>query len=353
MNITQWQHIQAHALDDKARQSALQHQAVLTKPPGALGELEKIAIDLAAMQGVVKPECHKVHISIFAADHGVAKQGVSAFPQEVTSQMILNFATGGAAVAVLARQLGADFEVINLGTVQPIEHVGVIDNIIAPESGDISQTEAMSEGQLLQALAAGRDAVQRAVNTGTQLFLAGEMGIANTTSASALIAALMQFDAESVVGPGTGVSPETLRHKAEVVNTALRLHLKTDDPLELLRRLGGFEIAAMVGAYLSAAEKGIPLLIDGFISSTAAYLACQICPGARNWMLFGHASAEPCHRHVLSALNAQPMLTLGMRLGEGSGAAVAVNIIRSACALHNTMATFNAAGVSDGSGEHE
>ena len=350
MNLEQWRSLTVKQLDQEAKLAAELHQAQLTKPPGSLGMLESLVVDLAAMQGTVFPRCDNVHISIFAADHGVACQGVSAFPQDVTAQMVLNFAQGGAAVAVLAKQMGANFEVINLGTVKPTTHPGIINQIIAEQSGDISQTAAMSDEQLLQGLQAGKQAVDRAIALKSKLFIAGEMGIANTTPATALLASLLELNAEDVTGPGTGVSGSRLEHKASIVAKALTLHQGINDPFELLRCLGGFEIVAMCGAYLRAAEKGLPVLVDGFISSASALLACKVNPEVRKWLLFGHCSAEPFHRKVLQELDVEPILMMGMRLGEGSGAAMAVSILRAACELHSSMATFSDAGVSN-SGE--
>lgn len=348
MNLHDWQTIKVAPLDEASREAALAYQQTLTKPPGSLGQLEQIAVDMAAMQAQFKPQCDKVAITIFAADHGVAAQGVSAFPQEVTAQMVLNFASGGAAVAVLAKQLSAAFEVVNLGTVAPTLHANVINSPIAAGTADMVQKSAMTEVELLQALAAGAEAIERALSSEADLFIAGEMGIANTTSASALMAKCLGLDGEAVAGPGTGIVEEVLRHKADVIDQALQRHSTVSTaPLQVLQVLGGFEIAAMVGAYLQAAQKGLTVLVDGVISSAAAYLACQVNPDVRHWMLFGHQSAEPLHQRILTELKAQPLLNLGMRLGEGSGAAMAVTIIQQALALHADMATFAAAGVSD------
>ncbi|WP_415898899.1 nicotinate-nucleotide--dimethylbenzimidazole phosphoribosyltransferase [Neptuniibacter sp. QD48_11] len=348
MNLQEWSQIKAKPLNVETEQAALSHQANLTKPPGSLGVLEKIAVQMAAMQAQPLPSADRVSISIFAADHGVAAQNVSAFPQEVTSQMILNFAEGGAAIAVLAKQLQAQFEVINLGTVVPVEHHNVLNRVIASQSSDISKSQAMSSEQLVTALNVGREAVLRAKSSGAQLFIAGEMGIGNTTVAATVLAAAMNLTAQEVVGAGTGVSGDALEHKTAVIDQALKLHLCTgDSPFELLQSLAGFEIVAMVGAYLTAAREGITVVVDGFISTAAAYMASIICPLAKDWMIFGHQSAEKFHHKVLVAMSAEPLLALDMRLGEGSGAATAVNVIQTACLLHKQMATFSSAGVSE------
>jgi nicotinate-nucleotide--dimethylbenzimidazole phosphoribosyltransferase len=347
VNLKDWLAISVQPVDLHYRALATERQSQLTKPPGSLGLLEDIAVRLAGLQAVECPSCDRVAISIFAADHGVAKQKVSAFPQEVTTQMILNFASGGAAISVLAQQLNADFEVINLGTVTPVEHPDVVSKVIAASSSDFTETAAMSVPQLEAALNVGADAVIRAGRRGVELFVAGEMGIANTTSASALMAAFLDLSGADVAGSGTGISSQGVQHKAKVIDQALALHrAHLSSPMDILKCLGGFEIAAMVGAYLKAANLGITIVVDGFISTVAAYIAIQINPNSKDWMVFGHCSPEAFHQGILDSLDIQPLLDLGMRLGEGSGAAVAVNIMRTACALHRDMATFADAGVS-------
>lgn len=345
----EWLKIPAAALNAEAQRAAEERQAVLTKPPGALGRLEGIAIRLAAMQGNVKPQLDKVQITVFAGDHGVAAEGVSAFPQAVTAEMVKNFARGGAAISVAARALGADLEVINLGTAFD---TGALDNVksynLGPGTANFTQEAAMSEQQLALALAAGRHAAERARLAGAQLFIAGEMGIANTTSASAVASALIHAEPSLLAGPGTGVDSRGVARKTAVIQRALNLHqAHLDTPEESLRRLGGFEIAAMCGAYIACAQMGVPALIDGFISSVAALAAMRINPEVSEWFIFAHTSAEPGHRGILEAMRAKPLLDLGMRLGEGSGAATAVPLLRMACAYHNQMATFAEAAVSE------
>ncbi|MFT6259569.1 MAG: nicotinate-nucleotide--dimethylbenzimidazole phosphoribosyltransferase [Bermanella sp.] len=328
-------------------QQATEHQLTLTKPPGALGALENVAITLAAHQGMLKPALDNIFISVFAADHGVAKQGVSAFPQAVTAEMIKNFASGGAAISVLAKQLSANFEVVNLGTVFDVPpHERIIDAHIANGTEDFSIQSAMSEDQLQQALAYGQQAAVRAKQSHSQLFIGGEMGIGNTTSASALASAYLNIDAINMVGCGTGLDASKLPYKAQVIEQALALHISRH-PMDILKNLGGFEIVALVGAYIQCAQQGTTVLVDGFISSTAALLAVAINDSIRPWLMFSHESAEPGHGAILSALNALPLLNIGMRLGEGSGAAVTVSLMQSAVALHNQMATFKGAGVSE------
>jgi nicotinate-nucleotide--dimethylbenzimidazole phosphoribosyltransferase len=336
-------------LDQLARARAAARQQQLTKPSGSLGALEHLAIQLAALQGRVNPCVDKLTICVFAADHGVVAEGVSAYPQAVTGQMLHNFVNGGAAISVLARQLGATLEVINLGTAVPLGPLpGVRHARLGAGSANLMHTAAMTQGQLEAALQVGRDAVLRAVQQGQQLFIGGEMGIGNTTAASALAAALLGCPAAELVGPGTGLAAAGLAHKTQVIDAALALHRQAlGQPLQVLRCLGGFEIAALSGAYLACAQRGLTALVDGFICSAAALLAVQLNPACRDWLLFSHQSAEPGHRRLLDALQAQPLLNLGLRLGEGSGAALAVPLLRLACALQNDMATFAEAAVAE------
>ena len=342
-----WIHDPIPQPDAQVRTAALQRQAQLTKPPGALGQLETLAVRLAALQGQVCPQLEQIQVVIFAADHGVVAEGVSAFPQAVTAEMIRNFARGGAAISVLAHTWGAALEVVNLGTVQPLELLdGVVDRRVGPGTRNFTQSPAMTVAELEQALLGGCEAVQRAASHGCQLFIGGEMGIGNTTSASALACALLNLPASQLSGPGTGLTAQGVSHKAQVIEKALARRQPSDDPLVIVRQLGGFEIAGLVGAYLRCAQRGIPVLVDGFISSVAALVGVRLRPELSEWLLFAHRSAEPGHLRVLEALDAQPLLDLGMRLGEGSGAAVALPLLRAACALHGQMATFAEAGVS-------
>lgn len=344
-----WWRNPSKPVDTQVVEQALARQQQLTKPAGSLGQLESVAVQLAGLQGRVKPSLEHVWIAIFAGDHGVVAEGVSAFPQEVTGQMLHNFVNGGAAISVLARQLGASLEVVDLGTVTPsLKLPGVRHLNVGPGTANFAQGPAMTETQGQLALQAGRDSVQRAMATGTQLFIGGEMGIGNTTAASALACALLDCPVSHLTGPGTGLNAEGVSHKAQVIERALALHgAQRDDALQTLFNLGGFEIAALVGAYLACAQEGVAALVDGFICSVAALVAVRLNPECRQWLLFGHRGAEPGHRHVLEALNAQPLLDLGLRLGEGSGAALAVPLLRLACDLHGQMATFAEAAVAD------
>ncbi|HEY0230335.1 MAG TPA: nicotinate-nucleotide--dimethylbenzimidazole phosphoribosyltransferase [Dokdonella sp.] len=333
--------------DADIAQAARARQQQLTKPPGSLGALENLAIQLAALQGSERPAVERVWISVFAADHGVAAEGVSAFPQVVTGEMLRNFAGGGAAISVLARTLGATLEVVNLGTVNdPGDIAGVRRAIIAPSSANLCEQAAMSEEQLQHALAAGADSVRAACAAGAQIFIGGEMGIANTTSATALACILLGETPAALTGAGTGLDAAGIAHKIKVIERALALHADAQPAREQLRRLGGFEIAALCGAYIAAAQAGLPVLVDGFIATAAALAAKRINGGVRDWLLFAHRSHERGHTRLLAALAAEPLLDLGMRLGEASGAATALPLLRLACTLHNDMATFAQAGVS-------
>lgn len=347
------------AVSDAASENAARdHQAQLTKPPGSLGALETLAIRLAALQRTARPSVQQVWISVFAGDHGVATEGVSAFPQVVTGEMLRNFATGGAAICVLAKALGAQLEVVNLGTVNdPGELPGVRRAIIAPQTHNFCTQMAMTTAQLEAALRAGADSVAQAQAAGAQLFIGGEMGIANTTAAAALACALLGETPAALAGAGTGLDRQGIEHKAAVIARALALYPADADmdsdmdmdtnALAWLQRVGGFEIAALTGAYIAAAQIGMPVLVDGFITTVAALAAVRINPACRAWLFFGHRSHERGHARVLSALDAEPLLDLGLRLGEASGAATAVPLLRLACELHAGMATFGQAGVSN------
>ncbi|MEW6646311.1 MAG: nicotinate-nucleotide--dimethylbenzimidazole phosphoribosyltransferase [Pseudomonadota bacterium] len=344
-----WLHQPVAAPDESAVAAAQARQGMLTKPPGALGRLEELAVELAGLQRRERPRLEQVRIVVFAADHGVAAEGVSAFPQAVTVEMIRNFARGGAAICVLARVVGATLEVVDVGAASAVEPLpGVVSRRAGDGSANFCRKPAMSAEQLHIALAAGHEAVGRGLAAGMDLFIGGEMGIANTTVATALASAALQLDPALVAGAGTGLDAAGIGHKAEVVRRALARHREElEQPLDILRCVGGFEIAALTGAYIAAAQAGVPVLVDGFITTTAALMAVQINPSVRPWLLFSHHSAERGHGRLLAALEAHPLLSLGLRLGEGSGAAAALPLLQLACRLHGEMATFAEAGVSD------
>ncbi|MHC1479123.1 nicotinate-nucleotide--dimethylbenzimidazole phosphoribosyltransferase [Frateuria aurantia] len=346
--MTQWYLQPCAEVNVGAAEAARQRQAQLTKPAGSLGQLESLAITLAGLQGRRLPAVDKAWITVFAADHGIAAAGVSAYPQAVTGEMLRNFAQQGAAIAVLASEQQARLEVVNLGVVNdPGELPGVRREIIAASTASFLQAAAMEPGQLEMALLAGRRSVERAVAEGAELLICGEMGIGNTTSAAALACGLLDEPPGRLAGRGTGVDAAGLQRKIDAITAALAFHGGPHTATEWLRRLGGFELAAMTGAYIAAAQLGVPVLVDGFVTTAAALAAVRIQPEARAWMLFSHRSQEAGHTRLLQAMDGEPLLDLGLRLGEASGAAAALPLLRLACAVHARMATFGEAGVSE------
>ncbi len=317
--------------DVGAEANATERQSMLTKPPGSLGRLETLAVHLARWQGVEKPRLDAVHVLIFAGTHGMTVHGVSAFPAEVTVQMVANFQAGGAAINQLAKVAGATLGVVPLSLDRP--------------TADFTVAPAMSEAKFLAAVQAGMDAVPE----NADLICLGEMGIGNTTAAAAVSAALFGGTGDEWVGRGTGVDDEGLRRKASVVDKGLERHRKRlGDPLEALRCLGGRELAAMFGAALAARLKSVPVVVDGFVATAAVAPLARLTDDGLAHALAGHVSAEAQHAKLLDRLGLEPILDLGMRLGEGSGACLAVQILKGAVACHNGMATFAEAGVSGG-----
>ncbi|MBB5710945.1 nicotinate-nucleotide--dimethylbenzimidazole phosphoribosyltransferase [Sphingomonas xinjiangensis] len=316
--------------DEAARAAALARQSVLTKPAGSLGRLEEIAVFLAGWQARERPRLDRSRVAVFAGNHGVAARGVSAFPPAVTAQMVRNFREGGAAINALAGAAGLELMVVPLELGRP--------------TADFTIGPAMSEDECLVAVNAGAAVVE----PGLDLLVLGEMGIGNSTSAAALCAASFSGSATDWVGPGTGVHGIQLSAKLAVVEAGLALHAGADAPLERLRRLGGHEIAALAGAVVAARMARVPVLLDGFICCSAVAPLAVTVPGVVEHCLAGHVSAEPAHQRLLDQLGLEPLLALGMRLGEASGAAVAAGIVRAAVAAHDQMATFAEAGVSDG-----
>lgn len=332
-----------------AKQQAEQHQLQLTKPTGALGDLEQIAITLASLQSNAHPHVNHPWITIFAGDHGVVEENISAYPQAVTRQMLQNFTTGGAAISVLAKYHEAHLQVIDCGTVgEAYEYAGVERHCIRAGTANFAKQAAMNADECRAALELGKKSVDTAKVDGADIYIAGEMGIGNTCSASALACLLLNDTAEQLTGVGTGIGADQLRHKIEVIEKAIELHHKhvVGDVFKTLCAVGGLEIAAITGAYIRCAQVGLPIIVDGFISSVAALCAVRMNPKVRDWMLFGHQSAEYGHRRILQELNADPFLKMNLRLGEGSGAGAALALVKMACVLHNQMATFAQAAVS-------
>ncbi|AMX85259.1 nicotinate-nucleotide--dimethylbenzimidazole phosphoribosyltransferase [Geobacillus subterraneus] len=328
----------------------------LTKPPGSLGRLEQFAAELAGMTGNLFPEVTPPGVLVFAADHGVVVEGVSAYPAEVTAQMVYNFARGGAAINVFSRRIGALLEIVDVGVAVPIDNERVIGKKVRRGTDNFAKTEAMTPAEAEQALHVGYEQAVSIIGQGARTLIAGEMGIGNTTAASALLATLTDEPLERIVGKGTGIAAERLVHKQEVIRQALALHRPDPaKPLEWLAKIGGLEIAAMAGAMLAAAERRIPILLDGFICTVAALVARQFAPNVADYMIAGHRSEEPGHGIALGLLGKEPLIDLRMRLGEGSGAAVAFPLLAAAAAMVSEMATFSSAGVStaEAKGEKE
>lgn len=314
--------------DPRAREAALARNGQLTKPPGALGRLEALAIWLAGWQGTDRPAIRSPQVALFAGNHGVVAQGVSAFPAAVTALMVENFARGGAAINRIADTVGAELTVVALDLDRP--------------TADFTTGPAMTETECVAALRAGWEALR----PGTDILVTGEMGIGNTTSAAALCAALLDGRAEEWVGRGSGVDEEGLARKARAVQAGLDANPSArGDALEALRCLGGREVAAMAGAMAAARLRGVPVVLDGFICSAAALVLARSAPGALDHAVAGHRSAEAAHGRLLAALGLEPILSLEMRLGEGTGGALALGVLRAACACQSGMATFAEAGI--------
>lgn len=316
-------------IDSAAVAAARARERQLLKPEGSLGRLEAIAAWLAGWQGRHPAAIERAGIFVFAGNHGVTRQGISAYPAEVTAQMVASFEAGGAAINQLARIAGAELHVVPLRLDRP--------------TADFTHKPAMREAECVEAFNHGLTAPDDALD----IIVVGEMGIGNTTTAAALSAALLGGDPADWAGPGTGLDDAGLARKTLAIEKALKTHAgRLDDPLEILRHLGGFEIAAMAGAILAGRLRRTPVLLDGYVATAAAAILHQAHPGALDHCLAGHVSAEPGHRRLLERLGLEPLLDLGMRLGEASGAALALAIVRAAAACHAGMATFADAGVS-------
>jgi len=346
--LPDWVYQECPAISTAHREAARVRQGELTKPAGALGRLEALAIDLAGLQHTDRPQAATVPVVFFAGDHGIVAQGVSAYPQAVTIAMMANFAAGGAAISVLARELGSSLEVVDAGTLAEAPLSGVVTDKPRRGSRDFSTEAALEAAEVAFAFGCGERAVTRATACAPDLLVLGDMGIGNTTSAAAIASALLGTSAEATTGHGTGLDAAGRARKARLIDAALARHeLRGASPERILCAVGGLEIAAIGGAMIAAARHRIPVLVDGFIVSVAALVASRLNPSCRPYLIFSHRSAEVGHRLVLEGLDARPLLDLDLRLGEGSGAALALPILRLACALHNQMATFAEAAVPD------
>ncbi len=336
-------------LDARAVASARARLDRLTKPPGSLGRLEDLVAQLAGITGSPIPSVDERAIVVMAADHGVVAQGVSAFPSVVTGQMVDNFLAGGAAISVLARLHHARILVVDLGiVVPPVPRDGLVSRRIGPGTRDFSREPAMTRDEALAAIDAGIELATGLAADGCELVIPGEMGIGNSTAAAAVVAALTERPAVEVTGRGTGLDDAGVARKIAIVDAAIALHRPDPaDPVAVLSAVGGFEIAGLVGLLLGAGECRIPVVLDGFIVGSAALAAVRLAPALGSRLIAGHRSAEPGHHVVLDALALRPLLELDLRLGEGSGAALAFGVIDAAVRLQREMATFEEAAVSD------
>lgn len=335
-------------LDEEAMAAARARQASLTKPAGSLGRLEALSVQLAGIAGQALPRVDRKAVIVLAGDHGVTAEGVSAYPSEVTAQMVLNFLGGGAAVNVLARQVGARVVVVDVGVAGDLPaHPDLVPAKVARGTASFLRGPAMSREQAAQAIAAGAGVVAAEAGRGLDLLATGEMGIGNTTPASAIAAVYTGLPVAQVTGRGTGVDDAGLARKVEVIEAALALHRPDpDDPLGVLAAVGGFEIGAIAGVCLAAAAHRVPVVVDGFISAAGALIAAALCPAARPYMIASHLSVEQGHGPLWKALGLEPLLALDLRLGEGSGAVLAMHLVEAACRILGEMATFEDAGVS-------
>jgi nicotinate-nucleotide--dimethylbenzimidazole phosphoribosyltransferase len=320
----------------------------LTKPPGSLGGLEDIAVRYCLARGTSTPHLGKKIIFSLAGDHGVVDEGVSAYPKEVTHQMVRNMLAGGAAVNVLARHAGAEVRVVDIGVAGSLEDAhSLISRKVRPGTANMAKGPAMTPEEARQAVEVGIDLARDAAYEGATLIGTGEMGIGNTTPSSALLAALLPCGVHEVTGRGTGIDDKTLAHKVAVIERSLEVNKGSlTDPLRALAAVGGLEIAGICGLILGAASRRVPVVVDGFISSAGALVACRLCPHAADYLFFSHLSAEAGHAVFFEHFHARPILDLGMRLGEGTGAALAMFLIEAAIKIYTEMATFKSAGVS-------
>ncbi len=338
---------QIRPLDDGAMAQARTRQSHLTKPPGSLGTLEHLSIQLAGIQGTLCPDVSRKAIIVMAGDHGVVAQGVTAYPQAVTSQMVANFAAGGAAINVLARHIGARVVIVDMGVACEVSCEGLVCKKVAYGTRDLSCGPAMSRDEAERAVEAGIQVLNVEADRGLDLVGIGDMGIGNTTASAAIIAAFTGRAPASVVGRGTGVDDAGLARKIRVIEQTLSCNAPdASDALGVLSKVGGFEIGGLAGVIISAAGRRIPVVIDGVISGAAALVAVGLAPQARDYLIAGHLSVEPGHRAALDHMGLEPLLDLGMRLGEGTGAALAMGVVEAASKTLNEMATFDDAGVS-------
>ena len=335
-------------VDEAVRAEALAELDRKTKPRRSLGQLETLAAQIAAVRGTVAPEPLRPAIVVAAADHGVAAEGVSAYPQEVTRQMLANFASGGAAISVLARSVGADLHVVDAGVLEPFEHPAIRSLRIGSGTANAATGPAMSRAHATEAVERGAELARDLVGAGANVIALGDMGIGNTTSAAALACALLVRAPADMCGPGTGLDAAGVAHKVEVVERMLTTNRPAaSDPLATLAAVGGFEIGVLAGVALGAAAEGAVVVLDGFITGASALVAARLEPALGGYLVASHRSPESGHAPLLATLELEPLLDLGLRLGEASGAALALPLLGAARAILVEMATFEAAGVTD------
>jgi nicotinate-nucleotide--dimethylbenzimidazole phosphoribosyltransferase len=334
---------------DRSMAAELQHVIdTKTKPPGSLGRLESLGLQIGLIQRTLKPRIERPAIIVFAGDHGIAAEGVSPFPQEVTVQMVANFIAGGAAINALSKAAGMTLEVVDAGVASASPAAaGFVDAAIRRGTRNFAHEPAMTRDEVLQAIERGAARVRFHAALGTNVIGFGEMGIANTSAAACLMSRMCNVEIDACVGRGTGLDDAGLKHKRDVLAAALEKHAASSDPLETLATFGGFEIAMIAGAFLAAAEARMTILVDGFIVTSALLVAHALNPAVLDYCVFAHASDETGHRRMLEHFHAAPLLQLGLRLGEGTGAALALPLLRAAVAFINEMASFESAGVSD------
>lgn len=332
-----------------AARLAEERQAQLTKPAGSMGQLEDLSIQLAGISGQKRPDFPRKAVIVMAADHGVTREGVSAYPAEVTPQMVINFLNGGAAINVLTRQAGARVVIVDIGVAYDFKNApGMIHHKIAWGTESFLHGPAMTRAQAEEAIQVGMDVVQDEAAKGLDLVATGDMGIGNTSPSSAIVATFTGLPVETVTGRGTGVDDAGLSRKVAVIKQALAVNRPDpNDPLDVLAKVGGFEIAGLVGVVIGGAAKGIPVVVDGFISGAAALVAAALVPGVKPYLVASHQSVEIGHRVIWERLGIKPLLNLGLRLGEGTGSVLAFHLVDASTRILNEMATFSDAGVSD------
>jgi len=340
---------QIKPLDRDAMRQAQARQDTLTKPQGSLGRLEELSIQVAGITGQARPRTGDKVIVTMAGDHGVVAEGVSAYPSEVTVQMVYNFLRGGAGINVLACHVGARVVIVDMGVAGELKpHPDLVNHKVAFGTRNMARGPAMSHAQAIQAIEGGIEVVEQELAKGMDIVGIGDMGIGNTTPASAIAAAITGASVAEVTGRGTGIDDERLQHKIEVIEQALALNQPDpDDPLDVLAKVGGFEIGGIAGVAIGAAAHRIPVVLDGFISGAGALIAAELAPQVKDYMIAAHCSVEIGHRWILDRLGLTPLFDLGLRLGEGTGAALGISIVEAAVKILNEMATFGQAGVSE------